>query len=60
MIITTIDHHEEETVRQTFGHAQEQTENFFYFQKTESLIIVVWRLRVCMKKKSQQTSPFKS
>ncbi|MCP4115846.1 MAG: hypothetical protein GY737_10660 [Desulfobacteraceae bacterium] len=50
MIITTFDHHEEESVRQTFGHVQEKTENFFHFQKTESVIIVVWRFRVCMKK----------
>ncbi len=39
-------------MRQTFGHVQEKTENFFHFQKTESVIIVVWRFRVCMKKKN--------
>ncbi len=41
--------HEEERVRQTFDHVQEKNENFVHFQKTESLIIVVWRFRVCMK-----------
>ncbi len=64
--ITTIDHHHNNwsswrrNCEATYGHVQEKTEKYFHFQKTESLIIVVWCFRVSMKKKSQQTSPFKS